>query len=650
MKIKLTSLLFLFTVHFINAQIVINEVDSDTQGTDTKEFIELKSDTPNFALDGFVVVLFNGSTNGADSSYFTIDLDGFSTDINGLLLIGSNNVSPVPQLIISTSIIQNGQDAVAIYQGNHFDFLQGTLATTTNLIDALVYDTDDADDTVLMNLLDVTVQTNENENGNKTTESIQRNNDGTYFVGPPTPRQLNDGTGVVLNGVSFTVSQSQYNEGETFDINFETEQNVTSPLSINITLDNDTFDTSDFLGNVALTIPTGQNQVSTAITLIDDSLDEGDEILKINITSLPVEYLTLNNSLEIRVIDNDFQIANFGTPLNPTYNIVQSTQPNGYYDSLDGLADVNLKQALQNIIAKENVVREHSYADVIEILKNADQNPENSNQVWLAYTEQARPKLDYQNSSTGTGKWNREHTFPRSRGGYNSIEADDIADGINVYWETHVDSLRHGNSDAHALRAVDSPENSSRGNQHYGQYNGPTGNLGSFKGDVARSVFYMAIRYNGLEIVNGFPSTVGQLGDLATLLDWHRNDPPDDYEMNRNNIVYTWQINRNPFIDQPLMIEYLWGNNIGDTWLQSLSIANSYLDKIHFYPNPTQNTINLTGIIKPTTIEVFSIEGKVILKKPISNNTRLNLNIETGVYLMKITTEEKSIFKKIIIK
>ncbi|WP_027124494.1 endonuclease [Gelidibacter mesophilus] len=159
-------------------------------------------------------------------------------------------------------------------------------------------------------------------------------------------------------------------------------------------------------------------------------------------------------------------------------------------------------------------------------------------------------------------KWNREHIFPLSKGGFYKIDLDDVFDGKEMYWNTN--SLRHGMSDAHALSAVDTRENSRRNNLLYGQYNGPKGTLGKFKGDVARSVFYMAVQYNGLEIVNGSPEGVlGQLGDSKTLLRWRRNDPPDDFEMNRNNIIYTWQINRNPFIDQPELIEYVWGNRVG---------------------------------------------------------------------------------------
>ncbi|PWK18306.1 endonuclease [Xanthomarina spongicola] len=629
-------------------QIVINELDCDSPGIDDKEFVELKSDTPNTSLNGYVLVFFNGSTSGADSSYFTLDLDGFTTDANGLLLIGSDSVEPFPQYLIAANVIQNGADAVAIYLGDETDFSEGTLATQTNLIDALVYDTSDADDTELMALLGVTEQINEGSSNN--INSIQRNNDGSYFVGTPTPRLLNDGSGDIFNAITISTSQTQYNEDAIFDIVFTAQQNVTSDFEFSFTLDNYGFTTDDFTGNTTITIPSGQNTVSTTITLIDDTLDEGDEEPLIKFSNLQWPFVPNNNFLKLRVVDNDFTMAAFGTPINSTFGIVSSTQPDGYYNSLDGFADVALRQALQNIIADPNVVRAQTYTDCIEILKEADQNPENSNQVWLVYLEQGRAKLDFQTTSVNTGTWNREHTFPRSRAGYYSIEEDEIADGVDVFWTTKADSLRHGNSDAHALRAVDGPENSSRGNQFYGEYNGPSGTLGGFKGDVARGVFYLAVRYNGLEIVNGFPDgMVGQFGDLQTLLDWHRNDPPDDYEMNRNNIIYNWQFNRNPFIDQPDLIEYIWGDMVGETWEQNLSVEEAQELRVSLYPNPTSGRLFIKGINTETKIEVFSVDGRQLMSQVIDSNSFIDLNYTSGLYLVKITSENRSVIKKILI-
>jgi hypothetical protein len=651
----------LFSILFIGlssfAQIVINELDCDTPGVDDKEFIELLSETPNFSLDGYVLVFFNGSNSGANMSYYTIDLDDYVTDINGLLLIGSNFVSPVPQLLIPVSVIQNGADAVAIYQADDLDFEEPTVAyVDETLIDVLLYETSDSDGQGLLTIFSEFDPNIEiiNEGSGNNTNSIQRIVDEfgvvTYTSTIPTPRQLNDGSGIVLNGILMSIPQTQYNEGDSFELTFTTEQTVTEDLVLNLSLNNGTFDESDYTGNILLTIPNGQNSISTTITLVDDDLDEGDEVMKISITGIPPTYLAINNNLQIRIVDNDFTVAPYGTPINPTYDVVNSTQPEGYYDSLDGLADAALRQAIQDIVAEEGVVRAQTYNDVIEILKEADENPANSNQVWLVYLEQGRAKLDFQTTSNSIGKWNREHTFPRSRGGFNSIEADDEINGIDVFWNTNADSLRHGNSDAHALRAVDGPENSSRGNQFYGQYNGPTGTLGGFKGDVARSIFYMAVRFNGLEVVNGYPEGIaGQFGDLATLLDWHRNDPPDDFEMNRNNVVYQWQFNRNPFIDQPDMVEYIWGSMMGQTWEQPLSIDDISTLKLSIYPNPTKNRIYFKGIQDATKIDIFSIDGRQLSSCSISNDSYIDLNVTSGMYLLNISSENQLMTKKIIV-
>ena len=645
--------LVLFLFHNAWSQVlIINELDPDSPSTDTEEFIELKSQTPNFSTDGYILVFFNGSSSGADSSYMVINLDGYQTDNNGLLVIGSEGVYPFPQLLISENAIQNGADAVGIYQASVNDFPEGTLATQTNLIDAMVYGTNDSDDTGLLNLLGETIQHNDTGT-NANPKSIQRFVDEmdneTFASATPTPRRENDGSGTAINPIQISVAETQYDEGTSFDITFTAESNVASDLNFTISLNNYGFNTSDYTGNTSLTILSGTNSTSTTITLTDDSDDEGDEVLRIQFSDLEEPIVPGNNFVEVRVVDNDFTVAAWGTPTNPTTGIVQGTQPDGYYDSLDGLSDLALRQALQDIIADPNVVRAQTYADIIDILKEADQNPANSNQVWLLYTEEGRAKLDIQTGSSNAGKWNREHTYPRSRGGFDDIEEDEIADGVDVFWTTEADSLRHGNSDAHALRAADAVENSTRSNRHYGEYIGPSETLGSFRGDVARSVLYMEIRYNGLEVVNGFSTNDNDpLGDLATLLDWHRNDPPDDFEMNRNNVVYTWQFNRNPFIDQPDLVEYIWGNNVGEVWDQPLSLGENELQNVSLYPNPTSGRLYINAI-NAVNVEVYSVEGKR-LRQFNAVDRYVDLDLASGLYLVKLTNSKGFLTKKIIIE
>ena len=642
---KTITLIFI-SFFYINtySQLFINEIDSDTDSLDQLEFIEIKSESPNFSLDGYIIVLFNGSSNGSDSSYLAIDLNGFQTDLNGLFLIGNNNVSPSAQIIVPNNSIQNGADAVAIYQAPLSDFPNSTLATTTNLVDALVYDTSDSDDENLMQLLGVNIQINENENGNKDFESIQRSNNGSYFVDTPTPREVNEGSGVFLNGINFSFDQDFYNEGDQIQINFTTEEALQESITIFFNLEYQNFDSNDYSDIDNVTIQSGEDSASVLIDIIDDEIDEGDEDLMLSLDFQNENFILLNNNQIIRVNDNDFIIADYGTPINPTYANVNNLFSENYYSNLNGLAGEDLIIALKEIISNPELVRAHSYSDIKEILKQADVNPENSNQVWLVYTEQARSKIDFQTTSSNIGKWNREHTFPRSRGGFNNISADSNADGIDQYWQTSIDSLRHANSDAHGIRASDGPENSSRGNKHYGDYNGPTGNLNSFKGDVARSVLFLSLRYNGLDIVDGFPDTVGQLGDLQTILSWNELDPVDDFEKNRNNVIYNWQNNRNPLIDLPEIVNYIWGENYGEVWFDNLNISVNQ-NGFEFYPNPTNGNISFNSYLDK--VEVYSLNGQKLLS--FKNVNMLEINLEKGLYLIFLYKEGKSSNHKIII-
>ncbi len=649
---------FLFAFAKANSQVVINELDSDTPSTDDKEFVELRSDTPFFSLNGYVLVFFNGnpssSTTGQGRSYYAVDLDGLRTDENGLVVLGSSLVSPVPDRYLVEAIIQNGADAVGLYLGNDTDFPDGTFATTTNLISALVYDTNDPDDFNLLTLLGEQVQYNEGGNGPATANSLQRKADGTYEAKAPTPHSLNDATTPTYNGISFTVSANQINEGDALTIDFTLARPHTSDVTLDITLENGTFTQADYTGPTQVTFNTGQTSVRAVFNTIDDTLNEGDETLRVQISDqLPLGFKRLKNNEAVTVVDNDFVVAGYGTPLAPTFGNVTSTAPANYYNSLNGLTSPQLEQAITNIIAQPNTVRTHTYADIITILEQADQSPLNSNNVWLMYSEQQRRKIDFQTGSSSIGKWNREHIYPQSRGGFGGIEYDEIADGMAVWTETNRDSLRHGFSDAHHLRAVDGPTNSSRGNLNFPEYNGPAGSAGSWHGDVARAIFYMTLRYNGLNVVNGLPPNVsgnGQIGDLATLIQWHRADPPDDFEMNRNNIIYEWQVNRNPFIDNPELVEFIWGNQVGQPF--TLSTNSFSLAAVQVFPNPSQDgDFTITGVTENTTYQVMDLLGREVVKEqPLDNDRRIRINSAAGTYILQLKNQIGSRHLKLIVE
>lgn len=662
---KIFTILFLLVGMFSHSQIVINEIDSDTPGTDQLEFVELKSDTPNFSLDGYVLVFFNAGSTAPYSnsvSYYAIDLDGYETDFNGIFHIGNNSVSPAPLKIFPNSTVQNGPDVVALYLGNDNDFPLNTTATTTNLINALAYSGNSTQPSAMMTTLGITVCTNENINGLVTSQSIQRKNDGTYEVKAPTPGMNNDGSGITPNYITVSTSQSSYNEGDSFNFIFTTSQPVQNQnLIMNFTLNNGNFTMSDFSGGLTVMIPVGETTAQTGIILINDGIDEDDEEMKFVLQSLPIGYVSYNNNTIFRVYDANFTTDPWGTPLNPTYNIVAPTIPIGYYDSLEGLAGNALKQELQNIIANPTVVRLHSYADIWEILKSSDRNPQNNNQVWCIYTEVPYAKLDQQNTSSIVGKWNREHIFCQSRGGF-EVANGDTADGINVWLPTSASNTVDGVSDAHHIRAVSGQENSSRNNKNYGSVNtstvyaGPDGTQGSWRGDVARSLFYMAVRFESLNVVNGDPIELSsgnpsyQIGDLATLLTWNTSDPRDDFEMNRNNYIYTWQMNRNPFIDYPSLADYIFGANFGQPWSRTLSTQTPIENRVAVYPNPASEFLIISGLEGTSKVEIFTVTGQLLQTENFENETRVRLDLSAGMYLVKLSNGTQTTTRKIIVK
>jgi MYXO-CTERM domain-containing protein len=181
---------------FDSLEVLINEVDADTPGTDTLELVELyDGGVGNVDLDGLVLVFFNGG-DGNDGSYRALDLDALATDPSGYFVAGSALVTGV-DLVFPNDGLQNGQDAVGLYLASATDFPADTTPSATSLLDALVYDTSDADDaTLLATLTPGEPQIDENLHASSATESMQRCGGGAlqtagYVVTTPTPDGAN---------------------------------------------------------------------------------------------------------------------------------------------------------------------------------------------------------------------------------------------------------------------------------------------------------------------------------------------------------------------------------------------------------------------------------------------------------------------------
>lgn len=221
---------------------------------------------------------------------------------------------------------------------------------------------------------------------------------------------------------------------------------------------------------------------------------------------------------------------------------------NNYYSSLNGLYGEELVLAMRQLLWTG--LSMSNYGDIKSILEVTDRDPANSNNVIHIYTGlSVSGSWDYR-------MWDREHIWPNSRLGILRVSETSINAG----------------TDAHNLRPINTSINSSRGNEFFdypdGTYWYPDFNrvdLRSDVGDVARTAFYMSIMYDWLTLTDDLSKVTGTyhfdntyFGILSALIEFHYQDLPDSFEITRNNLIYTYQNNRNPFVDYPHFVELIW--------------------------------------------------------------------------------------------
>lgn len=241
-----------------------------------------------------------------------------------------------------------------------------------------------------------------------------------------------------------------------------------------------------------------------------------------------------------------------GGPTDPPPTGGTSPWDSTYYAPAVGKTGTALRTSLHDIIDDHTKL---SYDAVWTALKDTDQDPDNTSNVIELYTGRSISKS---NNGGSAGQWNREHVFAQSRGGFTTSAGP--------------------GTDLHHLRAEDVTVNGTRGNKDFD--NGGSAVSGcndcwtdsdsfeprdAVKGDVARMLLYMAVRYEGddgfndLEMSTAVGSAVPRLGDLDILLQWNAADPVDAFEMRRNDRIHAqWQGNRNPFIDHPEWAAAIW--------------------------------------------------------------------------------------------
>ncbi|MGJ8723386.1 MAG: lamin tail domain-containing protein [Roseibacillus sp.] len=257
----------------------INEIDSDTPGTDALEFIELyDGGVGNSSLNGLVLVLVNGSDDQTYSDSY--DLDGFTTDANGYFVIGSVPEADTP-FAGATNQLQNGADAVALYMGDATEFPNDTIPTVTNLVDVVRYGTGDGNDTGLEGIFGGDQQ-DESANGNNDIESIQRNPDGAaaFITSAPTPGASNDQDPIL----TLTLDPSAISEGDGAQASFGLvilPEAVTADLVLTISID----DGTEASGPTSVTVLSGDDFAEFELDAVDDTDVDGPQSVEIRVSA-----------------------------------------------------------------------------------------------------------------------------------------------------------------------------------------------------------------------------------------------------------------------------------------------------------------------------------------------------------------------------
>ena len=294
--------------------------------------------------------------------------------------------------------------------------------------------------------------------------------------------------------------------------------------------------------------------------------------------------------------------------------------PSGYYDNAKNKSDQALMTALHTIIKGHT---KRSYSQLWTDFRTTDCN---GNIIIDRYSD---TQFTYNTDKCGSNGYsqvgdcyNREHSIPNSWWGG--------SDSDTAY------------TDLHHMFPVDGWVNNERGNHPFGNCaNGTpkgTGKLGTctfsgysgtvfevadeYKGDFARVYFYFATRYmmrmssytSGTSVFNSSTYLGMDTWAINQLLEWHRNDPVSTLEITRNDNVYSIQHNRNPYVDNPELVEYIWGNMKGQVW------------------NPSGTTTpTLTSPVSGSTINVGTNTGSGVSKTITVKGTNLTKSVTVSV-------------------
>jgi endonuclease I len=310
--------------------------------------------------------------------------------------------------------------------------------------------------------------------------------------------------------------------------------------------------------------------------------------------------------------------------------------PPGYYDTVVTTSPETLRATLHDVIdGHTKIPYTSSSTDTWNVLELADQDPNDSTNILDVYRNRSFDKY-----GGGNSYYNREHTWPNSYGfpddgptnkpysdchqlflcdiGYNSTRADRIFDSCATSCSVLPADDYNG----------ESGDNRTKNATPVGIWETWIGR----RGDVARAQFYMDVRYEGdsgepdliltddvnliLASQTGNNEAIAYMGLLQTLLQWHEDDPVDEKEMARNDVVYSYQGNRNPFVDHPEWVGAIFIDGFTDVALGEFSEADKSHTRISkTYPNPFNPVTEVLYEVpaaEHVTLAIHDVTGRLV--------------------------------------
>jgi endonuclease I len=356
--------------------------------------------------------------------------------------------------------------------------------------------------------------------------------------------------------------------------------------------------------------------------------------------------------------------------------------PINYYNSATGTGYA-LKTQLRTIITNNH--NDQGYNALWTLYTNTafrDNFYENDGSLLDLYSENPTGVDPYNYTSTNNqcgnynsegDCYNREHLVPQSY--FDEFQTNPMRN--DAFHVVPSDGKVNGDRGNFGFGIVGtatytSQNGSKRGNMSASPYSSFTGvvfePINAFKGDVARAFFYFATRYESSmgSFYNAANSTTCQAKTMfdgstnkvfsdnfiLVLMKWHLDDPVSSIEIAKNNAIYNYQGNRNPYIDNPSYVCAIWSAQCAT--VNSLNRADfAALSNSVIYPNPsTDQRINIQTETVLDEIQLINVNGQIMqqIKNPaVENNTYSVKNIASGFYFLRLTSENQSVVKKVIV-